>query len=186
MAHSPRTATFSVAERGNAPSFLSRTTDLVAARQSVVLLKNDGALPLSATEKVAVLGECCNFAHCRGILRRPSGANNRSKPSRGSCSKARRYRRKLLRTSPNLYQNSADENYEFPVFRLTRNPLEGSTGIFATQFPSDRALASSWNPSLITEVYKKRGEEAFAVKPYSYFNVTDDIAAEGVSEDYGL
>ena len=31
---------------------------LVAARQSVVLLKNDGALPLSATEKVAVLGEC--------------------------------------------------------------------------------------------------------------------------------
>lgn len=91
-----------------------------------------------------------------------------------------------LVTSPNLYQNSADENYEFPVFRLTRNPLEGSTGIFATQFPSDRALASSWNPSLITEVYKKRGEEAFAVKPYSYFNVTDDIAAEGVSEDYFL
>ncbi|MDE5666871.1 MAG: glycoside hydrolase family 3 C-terminal domain-containing protein, partial [Clostridia bacterium] len=31
---------------------------LVAARQSVVLLKNDGALPLSATERVAVLGEC--------------------------------------------------------------------------------------------------------------------------------
>lgn len=91
-----------------------------------------------------------------------------------------------LVTSLNLYENSADENYEFPVFKVTRNPLEGSTGIFATQFPSDRALASAWNPSLISEVYKKRGEEAFAVKPYSYFNVTDDIAAEGVSEDYFL
>ena len=64
-----------------------------------------------------------------------------------------------LVTSPNLYQNSADENYEFPVFRLTLNPLEGSTGIFATQFPSDRALASSWNPSLITEVYKNAAKK---------------------------
>lgn len=88
-----------------------------------------------------------------------------------------------LITSLNLYGNSSDENYEFPVFRLTRNPLEGTAGVFATQFPSDRALASSWNNALVTEVYSKHGEEVATVKKYAFFNVTDSVAAENVSED---
>ncbi|MDE6667121.1 MAG: glycoside hydrolase family 3 C-terminal domain-containing protein [Clostridia bacterium] len=92
---------------------------------------------------------------------------------------------KLL-TSTNLYENSSNENYEFPVFRLTRKPLEGSAGVFATQFPSDRALASCWNSALVTEVYAKHGEEVATVKKYPYFNVTDCLSAENISEDYFL
>lgn len=91
-----------------------------------------------------------------------------------------------LITSLNLYENSPCENYGFPVFGITRTPLKGSTGIFATQFPSDKALASSWNAPLVSEVYSRHGEEVYAVKPYSYFNVSDDNAAEDVSEDFFL
>lgn len=91
-----------------------------------------------------------------------------------------------LVTSIKLYENSSDENYEFPVFRLTRDPLEGGAGVFATQFPSDRALASSWNNALVTEVYSKYGEEVAAVKKYACFNVMGSAAAENVSEDYFL
>ncbi len=58
-----------------------------------------------------------------------------------------------LITSLNMYGSSADENYEFPVFRLLQNPLQDCNGAFVTQFPSDRALASSWNKLLIGEVY---------------------------------
>ena len=72
-----------------------------------------------------------------------------------------------LVTSLNLYENSANENYEIPVFRLTRNPLEDEAGVFATGFPSDRALASTWNMPLVKEVYSKHGEEVSAVKKYA-------------------
>lgn len=91
-----------------------------------------------------------------------------------------------LVTSSKLYENSANENYEIPVFNLTRNPLKDCSGVFATQFPSDRALASTWNMPLVKEVYSKRGEEVAAVKPYAYFNVTDSLAGEDISEDYYL
>lgn len=91
-----------------------------------------------------------------------------------------------LVTSTNLYENSANDNYEFPVFRLSRNPLEGCADVYATFFPSDGALASSWNMPLIAETYFKRGEETGAVKKYSYFNVSDDLKAENISEDYFL
>lgn len=91
-----------------------------------------------------------------------------------------------LITSLNMYGSSADENYEFPVFRLLQNPLQDCNGAFVTQFPSDRALASSWNKLLIGEVYSKHGQETGAVKKYAYFNVTDDKTFENVSEDYYL
>ncbi len=91
-----------------------------------------------------------------------------------------------LVTSLKLYENSANENYEFPVFKLTRNPLDGESGVYATQFPSDRALASCWNNALVTEVYSKRGEEVAAVKKYACFNVTDSLSAENIAEDYFL
>lgn len=91
-----------------------------------------------------------------------------------------------LVTSLNLYENSKNENYEIPVFRLTRNPLEDCAGVFATQFPSDRALASSWNAPLVAEVYKKHGDEVATLKQYAYCNLTDSVTAENISEDYFL
>ncbi|MDE7082453.1 MAG: glycoside hydrolase family 3 C-terminal domain-containing protein [Clostridia bacterium] len=91
-----------------------------------------------------------------------------------------------LVTSLKLYESSPDENYEFPVFKLTRNPLEESAGVYATQFPSDKALASSWNMPLISEVYAKHGEEVAAVKKYSCFNLTNSKENENISEDYFL
>ncbi len=88
-----------------------------------------------------------------------------------------------LVTSLKTYESSPDENYEFPVFKLTRNPLEGAAGVFATQFPSDKALAASWNMPLVSEVYSKHGDEVAAVKSYAYFNISNSLAGENVSED---
>ncbi len=88
-----------------------------------------------------------------------------------------------LVTGLNLYESSPDGDYEFPVFKLTRNPLEDCAGVFATQFPSDKALAASWNMPLVTEVYAKHGDEVSAVKKYAYFNVTNSVDEENISKD---
>ncbi|MBD5584032.1 MAG: hypothetical protein HDQ88_03045 [Clostridia bacterium] len=85
-------------------------------------------------------------------------------------------------TSVNDYYSSKNDGYEFPVLHLAQNPLkEGVDKAYSTQFPSDRALASSFNMPLIKEVYDKHAKEACKVKPYAYFNVTDDKEKEGVS-----
>ena len=48
----------------------------------------------------------------------------------GNDKKLCKYQKVKLITSLNLYENSANENYEIPVFRLTRNPLEDEAGVF--------------------------------------------------------
>lgn len=88
-----------------------------------------------------------------------------------------------LVTSLTMYESSPVDNYEFPVFRLKAQPYEGRADICATQFPCDRALASTWNAPLIGEVYGAIGEETRAVHSYGYFNNTNDYTAEKVSND---
>lgn len=90
-----------------------------------------------------------------------------------------------LVTSTVMYENSPDDNYEFPVFKLSRNPLKGCEG-FATQFPSDRALASTFNMPLVAEAYAKRGVETVALQKYSYFNLSESLKDEKISEDFYL
>ena len=86
-------------------------------------------------------------------------------------------------TSLTAYESSPAGGYEFPVFRLKGQPYEDCPEVCATRFPSDKALAATWNPRLINEVYFAIGEESKRVHPFGYFNNTDDYTLEDVSND---
>lgn len=86
-----------------------------------------------------------------------------------------------LITSTEVYKSSPVGGYEFPVFNLTENPLVGMDGAYATQFPSDRALANSFNPALVSEVYSLAAKEAGAYSAYGAYNVQD--SSEKVATD---
>lgn len=93
------------------------------------------------------------------------------------------HQRIRLITSAKADENCAVENYEFPVFRFYSNPAKKSTDAFATFFPSDKALAATFDRDIIRNVYECTGNEAKANKEYSYFNVTNNTKREGISED---
>lgn len=93
------------------------------------------------------------------------------------------HQRVRLITSAKPDENYAVENYEFPVFHLYSNPLLKSADKFATFFPSDKALAATWNNEMIRNVYECTGNEAKANKEYAYFNITDNVGREAISED---
>ncbi|MCH5149009.1 MAG: glycoside hydrolase family 3 C-terminal domain-containing protein [Clostridiales bacterium] len=86
-------------------------------------------------------------------------------------------------TSLTPHESSPAGGYEFPVFKLKGQPYDDCPAAFATRFPSDKALASTWNTGLIGEVYTAIGEEAKRVHPYGYFNSTDDYTLDDVSND---
>lgn len=93
------------------------------------------------------------------------------------------HQRLRLITSAKADENCAVENYEFPVFHFYPNPSLKSSDKFATFFPSDKALAATWNGEIIRNVYECTGNEAKANKEYAYFNITGDAEREGISED---
>lgn len=93
------------------------------------------------------------------------------------------HQRIRLITSSKADENCAVENYEFPVFHLFSNPSLKSADKFVTLFPTDKALAATWNDELIKNVYECTGNEAKANKEYAYFNITDNISREAISED---
>lgn len=86
-------------------------------------------------------------------------------------------------TSLTAHESSPAGGYGFPVFKLKGQPYDDCPAVFATRFPSDRALASTWNTELVGEVYNAVGEEARRVHPFGYFNNTDDYTSEDVSND---
>ena len=86
-------------------------------------------------------------------------------------------------TSLTVYESSPAGHYEFPVFKLKNQPNDECPEVFATRFPSDKALASTWNTGLISEVYNAIGEETRRVHPFGYFNDSDDYTLENVSND---
>lgn len=86
-------------------------------------------------------------------------------------------------TSLTSHESSPAGGYEFPVFKLKGQPCDDCPTVFATRFPSDKALVASWNPQLIGEVYTAIGEESKRVHPYGYFNSTDDYTIDDVSND---
>ncbi|MDE7379866.1 MAG: glycoside hydrolase family 3 C-terminal domain-containing protein [Clostridia bacterium] len=92
-----------------------------------------------------------------------------------------------LITSTEFYKSSAVGGYEFPVFEICGQPYgESSKGVHATQFPCDAALAASWNPELINEVYAAHGEETCAVNSFGYFNCTNDLNVETYTSEHLL
>ena len=93
------------------------------------------------------------------------------------------HQRIRLITTASADENCAVESYEFPVFHLYSNPSLKSEDKFATFFPTDKALASTWDTETIRNVYECTGNEAKANKEYSYFNITDNASRETISED---
>lgn len=89
-----------------------------------------------------------------------------------------------LITSAKFGESCAVENYEFPRIRLSQNPLAEAEGKFATLFPSDKALANTWNLPLVRNLYRRIGNEAKAVTDYRTFQLCNSRAFENVSEDY--
>ena len=93
------------------------------------------------------------------------------------------HQRIRLITSAKNDENCAVENYEFPVFHLYTNPSTRSEDKFATFFPTDKALAATWDREIFKNVYECTGNEAKANKEYAYFKITNCQEREGVSED---
>ena len=93
------------------------------------------------------------------------------------------HQRIRLITSAKPDENCAVENYEFPVFHLYSNPSLKSEDKFATFFPTDKALAATWDREIVRNVYECTGNEAKANKEYAYFNITNCAEREGISED---
>ena len=93
------------------------------------------------------------------------------------------HQRIRLITSATADENCAVESYEFPVFHLYSNPSIRSVDKFATFFPTDKALASTWDMEIVRNVYECTGNEAKANKEFSYFNITDNARKEAISED---
>lgn len=89
-----------------------------------------------------------------------------------------------LITSTEFYKSSSVGSYEFPVFELKNQPFDESCkGIRVTHFPSDIALASTWNSELVSDVYAAVGEEACAKNSFAYFNCTNDLSREKFTAD---
>ena len=93
------------------------------------------------------------------------------------------HQRIRLITSAKADENCAVESYEFPVFHFYPNPSLKTADKFATFFPTDKALAASWDRDIVRNVYECIGNEAKANKEYAYFNITDNASREGISED---
>ena len=74
------------------------------------------------------------------------------------------HQRIRLITSAKADENCAVESYEFPIFHLYSNPALKSVDKFATFFPTDKALAATWDRNIIRNVYECTGNEAKANK----------------------
>ena len=92
-----------------------------------------------------------------------------------------------LITSTEFYKSSPVDSYEIPTFDIKKQPYgEDNKGLHITHFPNDVALSAAWNPALVEEVYAAAGQEAHAVNSFAYYNTTNDIGEEGVTDDYFL
>ena len=89
-----------------------------------------------------------------------------------------------LISSTEFYKSSTVGSYEFPVFELKNQPFdEGCRGVSVTHFPSDIALATSWNGELVSDVYAAVCEEARAKNSFAYYNCTNDLSREKFTAD---
>ncbi len=88
-----------------------------------------------------------------------------------------------LVTSATAYESSSVGSYEFPKTSFAAKPAKFFPDAVTTQFPGDRALAATFNASLVRNVYRAVGEEAHAVTPYGGYLVTNDFRRENISDD---
>lgn len=88
--------------------------------------------------------------------------------------------------SSKQYSNHSVGSYEFPTFLMKSNPLHDEKNIHATFFPSDKALASSFNMKLVSLMYNLKGIETKASLDTPFFNITNNPTIENISEDVFL
>lgn len=89
-----------------------------------------------------------------------------------------------LLTSVKAYESSSVGSYEFPETHFAAQPTKSFPDAVTTQFPSDRAMAATFNLPLVQTVWRAAGEESRTVNPYGGYLVTDDEAKENVSDNY--
>ena len=82
-----------------------------------------------------------------------------------------------------MHSNSFVGSYEFPVFDMESNPLCKAKDEYATFFPSDKALASSFNMPLVSLIYNLKGIENKASLEMPFYNVTNNPEKENISLD---
>ncbi|MDE7395616.1 MAG: hypothetical protein K2M95_05830, partial [Clostridiales bacterium] len=80
------------------------------------------------------------------------------------------------------FKSSSLNTFEFPIISLESDPLF-KAGVFATRFPSERALAAAFDSSVVHKVYRALGEEANACVPYAYYNVSNRFEKTSVSSE---
>ena len=86
-----------------------------------------------------------------------------------------------LLTSSINYQNNPVGKSGFPVFNLLVDPSNSANKFYTTSFPSDKALASSFNQELIKAVYKAKGIEANMCFETPIFNVNEnDVSSSAI------
>lgn len=77
-----------------------------------------------------------------------------------------------LITGVEFYRSRTLDGYGFPILSLSENPM-ADLGARVTDFPSDRALAATWDPKLTEHVYRCIGNEAKAVAPYACYHIAN-------------
>lgn len=91
-----------------------------------------------------------------------------------------------LVTSATLYKSSPVGAYEFPVVRFCEKPMRNNSAAPSTQFPSDRTLASAWNPELTEKVFACAGEEALSRDVFEGYFSCNDPKRQNVSSSHYL
>lgn len=91
-----------------------------------------------------------------------------------------------LVTSATLYKSSSVGAYEFPVVRFCEKPMRDNSAVPSTQFPSDRTLASAWNPELTEKVFACAGQEALFRDVFEGYFSCNDPKRQNVSSSHYL
>lgn len=88
--------------------------------------------------------------------------------------------------SNDKYKLHSVGKYDFPESNIVKDPLLGKEHKYVTAFPSDKALACSWNSELVKDSYKIMGFELSTVVKAPYINVSNELGKEEISDDYYL
>lgn len=86
-------------------------------------------------------------------------------------------------TSPTLYETAEVDSYSFPVLKFGVHEFKDTV---ATQFPSERNLAATWNMQLVGDAFRAIAAECRVVNSYEYFGASNDVEYDDVTSDYYL
>lgn len=81
-------------------------------------------------------------------------------------------------------QSKSIGDYKFPIIALKENPIGKNPGDTVTIFPSNHALAHSWNRDIVREISEKRGVESNLMTEYTLYKQEGNVfGKQSISED---